>query len=68
MSNPWLKKNPYLSIWLCSANAVAGAARGHARNSAKRQATAATQQMTQAVVRAWLSPLTDAAPRRKKRR
>ena len=29
-SNPWLKKNPLLSIWLSSANAMLGAARGQA--------------------------------------
>jgi len=26
-SNPWLKKNPLLSIWLSTANAMLGAAR-----------------------------------------
>jgi len=26
MSNPWLKKNPLMSIWMSGANAVTGAA------------------------------------------
>jgi hypothetical protein len=68
MSNPWLKKNPYLSMWLSGANAVASAAQGHARNHVQRQAAAATRQMTQTVMSAWLTPFTAAAPRRKKRR
>jgi hypothetical protein len=61
MSNPWLKKNPYLSMWLSGVNAVANAAQGHARNNAQRQA-AATRQMTQAVMNAWSTPFTAAAP------
>jgi hypothetical protein len=68
MSNPWLKKNPYLSMWLSAANAVVGTAQGHARKNAKRQAAAATRQMTQAVVDAWMAPLAAPKPRRRKRR
>jgi hypothetical protein len=45
MSNPWLKKNPCLSMWLSAANAVVGTAQGHARKSAKKQAAAATRQI-----------------------
>ena len=68
MSNPWLKKNPYLSMWLSGANAVAGAAQGRARSTAKRKATTATRQVTEAVVSAWLTPFAASKPRRKKRR
>jgi hypothetical protein len=68
MSNRWLKKNPYLSMWLSGVNAVANAAQGHARNNAQRQTAAATRQMTQAVMNAWLAPFTAAAPQRRKRR
>jgi len=39
MQNPWTKKNPFLSMWLSSANAVAGSARGHATAAAKRATT-----------------------------
>ncbi len=37
MKNPWLKKNPLLSMWLSSANATLGSARGHAISTAKRE-------------------------------
>ena len=37
-SNPWLKKNPLLSIWLSSANAMLGAARGQAEAAVTRSA------------------------------
>ncbi|WP_316157752.1 hypothetical protein [Cupriavidus sp. BIC8F] len=30
MKNPWLKKNPMLSMWLSGANGVIGAARERA--------------------------------------
>ena len=35
-SNPWLKKNPLLSIWLSTANAMMGAARGQAALAARQ--------------------------------
>ncbi|OLL27574.1 hypothetical protein BTH42_32655 [Burkholderia sp. SRS-W-2-2016] len=38
MKNPWVKKNPFLSMWLSGANAVAGSARGRATAAAKRAA------------------------------
>ena len=44
MKNPWGKKNPFLSMWLSGANAVAGAARSRVSAEAKRQTTAATKQ------------------------
>jgi hypothetical protein len=68
MGNPWLKKNPYLSLWLSGVNAMAGTAQGHARNAARRSATAATRDMSQAMMDAWLAPFTAPKPRRKKRR
>ncbi|MFM0323157.1 hypothetical protein [Caballeronia glebae] len=39
MKNPWVKKNPFLSMWLSGANAVIGATRGCATAQAKRQAS-----------------------------
>jgi hypothetical protein len=57
MGNPWLKKNPFLSLWLSGANAMAGAARGRARSTTRRHAAAAARQMTKTVVNAWLTLL-----------
>ena len=39
MKNPWLKKNPFMSLWLSGANKVVGAARGLAAAAVKREAT-----------------------------
>lgn len=43
MRNPWLKKNPAMSMFLSAANAWAGAFRGHATAAAKRSVAAATK-------------------------
>jgi hypothetical protein len=68
MGHPWSKKNPYLSLWLSGANAIAGAAHGRARNTARRHAASAARQVSEAVVNAWLTPFAALKPRRRKRR
>ena len=68
MSNPWSKKNPYMSAWLSGANAIAGSARGHATNGMQRQVGAATRQMTELVLSAWLAPLAVRSSKGRKRR
>lgn len=68
MSNPWMKKNPLLSLWLSGANSVAGAAQGRVRANAQRQATAATRQVTQTLMQAWLAPWAATPPRRTRKR
>ncbi|WP_244817013.1 hypothetical protein [Caballeronia sp. Lep1P3] len=62
MKNPWTKKNPFMSMWLSGANAIAGSARGHAT-------TAATRRAQKQVTDFWTAALTPPEPpRRKKRR
>ena len=46
MSNPFLKKNPFMSMWLSEANRMAGTLRGQATAQAKRQINAAVTQAT----------------------
>jgi hypothetical protein len=57
MSNPWLKKNPFMSMWLSTANRLAGSLRGQATAQVKRQVNTA---MTEAI-RETLKPLSHAA-------
>ena len=66
MTNPWLKKNPWLSMWMSGANAVLGSARGHAMAEAKRQTTAMTNQAISEAVRFWTGAMT--LPRKKSSR
>ena len=68
----WLKKNPFMSMWLSGANRVAGSVRGQVAAEAKRQATSAAEQATKDVVNFWTGGARAAAPstpaKRKKRR
>lgn len=71
MSNPWMKKNPWLSLWLSGANAVAGAARGHAAAQAQAQARRTATALTTDVMQAWsalLLPTASTGTRRRRRR
>ena len=70
MKNPWLTKNPMLSLWLSGANAMLGAARGHAAASAHRQAQAMMAEGARQWTNYWwgATPVTLARKRRGKRR
>ena len=57
MTNPWLKKNPFMSLWLSGANTAAGSMRGHAAAQAKRQAATAKRQATAAMTHATMDIL-----------
>ena len=69
MTNPWLKKNPFMSLWLSGANTVAGSMRGRAAVQAKRQAAAAMTNATRDILSFWTGVLVPSPPvKRKKRR
>ena len=68
MKNPWLKKNPLMSMWLSSANRVAGSVRAHATAQAKRQATTSARSATTELARLWTSALTGVKPVKKRKR
>jgi hypothetical protein len=59
MANPWLKKNPFMSLWLSTANRVAGSLRGQATAQAHRQVKAA-------IAEAIAPPAPKAKPRRRR--
>jgi hypothetical protein len=58
MTHPWLKKNPFMSLWLSGANKVAGSMRGHAAAQAQRQAAQAQRQAAAAMTNATRDILT----------
>jgi len=58
MTNPWMKKNPFMSIWLSGANAVANRARGQATIAAKQQSREIIKQATRFWARTWLAAVT----------
>ena len=71
MKNPWLKKNPFMSMWMSGAYKVAGAARGLAAAAVKREATQASKvavaEGTKQVLDVWGAAAGGAAPKPKAR-
>ena len=65
MRNPWLRKNPWLSMWMSGANAVLGAARGRAAAEARRQASIIAATSARQVAAYWTQATS--LPRKKKR-
>ena len=72
MKNPWLSKNPALSLWLSAFHAGAQAARGPAALAWQRQMHAMTRESIEQSMRLWTGmglakpPRTKKATRRRK--
>jgi len=67
MSNPWLKKNPFMSMWLSGANSVANTARVRIAAEAKRQTTAAVTKATSDMFSAWPGSSRPATSKKRKK-
>lgn len=63
MTNPWLKKNPFMSMWLSGANALAGKARSAGAAQAGRQKANLSKQAVRFWSDAWLAAI---KPRRRR--
>ncbi|WP_019142311.1 hypothetical protein [Noviherbaspirillum massiliense] len=68
MKNPWTRKNPFLSMWLSSANAVFGTARGKAMAEGKRQTAAVIRKGTKRLTDFWIAEPQAPLPKRRKKR
>jgi hypothetical protein len=68
MKNPWMKKNPFLSMWLSGTNAVAGSIRGRATAAAKREARAAMSKGMKQATDFWTDALMPGTRKKRKRR
>jgi hypothetical protein len=64
MANPWMKKNPFLSMWLSGVNAMLGKARNEAIAQAARNQATFTKEAARAVAKAG----TPSAPNRRRRK
>ena len=53
MANPWLKKNPFMSMFLSGANSLAGSARAQATAAVKRQTTKAVTEAGAEMFKMW---------------
>jgi hypothetical protein len=63
LKNPWLSRNPFLSLWLQAFNTAIGAARGHALNEARRRHRRMMNDNARAAVAFWSG---SSAPSRRK--
>jgi len=68
MPNPWLKKNPFMSMWLSAANRAAGSMRAQATAEVKRQVNAAVAKATQDNLKALSGDTKPVAAKPKRRR
>jgi hypothetical protein len=68
MKNPWTKKNPLMSMWMSSANAVIGAVRSRATAESKRQAATVMTKAAKQAANLWTGALKTPARLKKKRR
>ncbi len=71
MSNPWLKKNPFMSMWFSNANRVANTVRAQSVAQARKQArpnTAASFNAAQAIMDIWLGTAVATKPAKTRRR
>jgi hypothetical protein len=67
MKNPWTKKNPFMSMWLSGANAIAGSARGRAIAESRRQTSTMMTKSAKQITDFWTGALLTPPPKRKKK-
>ena len=68
MSNPWTKKNPFMSMWLSTAHKMMGSARSQVSAAAKRELASTQAQAATQVVDFWSGKAAAPAPRTKRKR
>ena len=68
MSNPWLKKNPFMSMWLSGANRIAGTMRSQGTAQAKRQISTAVTKVTNDNLKALFGGAAPTLPKAKPKR
>ena len=68
MTNPWLKKNPWLSLWLSAANRAGAVTRGAAAAEAHRQTARMIAESQRQWLQFWTGGMTGSARRRQRSR
>ena len=67
MTNPWMKKNPWLSLWLSGANSMLGSARAAWVREAHRQNEAFLKETRRQMAAFWLGPTRPARSKKRRR-
>jgi hypothetical protein len=68
VTNPFLKKNPWMSMWLSGANAVLSASRAQWESAARQNQAAMTREAGKAVTEFWSDALTPPSSRKRTKR
>ncbi|MDL2339602.1 MAG: hypothetical protein QFE16_17350 [Pseudomonadota bacterium] len=68
MTHPWLRKNPVMSMWLSTANGMAGSMRGAATSQVKQQVKAVLAEATNENIKRWSASLASPAAKKVTRR
>jgi hypothetical protein len=68
MTNPWLNKNPIMSMWLSGANTVLNSARGRATAEGKRQAAGMMAEGRRQMVGFWTGAMAGSTGKKKRSR
>jgi len=67
MSNPWLRSNPFMGMWLGGANSTANSAHRRIAADARHQSTVAVTKATSDKVTIWIETIAGSpAPRRRR--
>ncbi len=67
MKNPWTRRNPWMSMWLSGANAIAGSVRSRAMAEGKRQAAIAMKKNMRQIAEFWNGTWLEPPPKRRKK-
>lgn len=68
MTPLWLKKNPFMSAWLSTANRMTGSVRGAATSQVKQQVKAALAEATKENIKLWSAAIVPPAARSRPKR
>ena len=67
MSNPFTKKNPFMSLWLSGANKVAGTGRGLWQAAARKQQSAMIREADKMTTSFWTEALKKPSSRKRRK-
>ncbi len=67
MSNPFTKKNPFMSMWLSGANKIAGTGRGLWQAAARKQQSAMIREADKMTTSFWTGALKKPSSRKRRK-
>ena len=68
MTNPWSRKNPFMSMWWSGANRALGLTRSRATADARRQVARMLSESQNQMLRFWTDAMFGPPPRKQRKR